>query len=264
MALKIELILFAGSIILLTSFLTHYLLAIPHDIIPSVPKQKHKYPTGVPDKFDPDGNVQHFPGNTIIIHLSNTSELYASLMILYDTLSQKSSVSHLYTLLPPSSWHMTVFEGVVDKIRKPGYWPANLALDAPLEECTQLYEKELSSFSLATPLPYNLTIPGYQALVNGIALDIQPQSTSDVVLRNLRDRLSEVLQIKQRDHETYGFHVSVAYFLRYPDDDQKNELMRILMNDFVKFPNNFELGRPEFCRFEDMFAFERILYLENW
>jgi hypothetical protein len=36
---------------------------------PKYPNAK-KYPNGVPAKFDPDGNVQPYPGNTIIAHLS--------------------------------------------------------------------------------------------------------------------------------------------------------------------------------------------------
>ncbi|KAJ6584745.1 hypothetical protein B0H19DRAFT_1106364 [Mycena capillaripes] len=38
----------------------------------NLPVQGPKYPSGIPNKFDPDGNVQHFAGNTIISHLSPT------------------------------------------------------------------------------------------------------------------------------------------------------------------------------------------------
>jgi hypothetical protein len=46
--------------------------------------QHKKYPTGIPDKFDPDGNVQPFSGNTIICHLLPSSEIYASMQVLYE------------------------------------------------------------------------------------------------------------------------------------------------------------------------------------
>lgn len=104
------------------AFLGISLLRVNFSLADPKTSPRPKYPPGVPDKFDPDGNVQHFPGNTIICHLSNLTDLYSSMIVLYDRLNQ-SPLSHLYTLLPPSSWHMTVFEGVTDKKRTPGYWP---------------------------------------------------------------------------------------------------------------------------------------------
>ena len=91
-----------------------------------------EYPRGVSSKFGVDGKVQHFPGNTIISHLSPSSDLYASMLVLHEKLLQ-SNLSSVITLLPPSSWHMTVFEGICDEVRKPGFWPSDLAVDAPLE-----------------------------------------------------------------------------------------------------------------------------------
>src|ERR1700728_1577795 len=61
------------------------------------------FPLDIPGKFDVDGKVQRFPGNTIISHLSSSSELYASLMVLHEKLRQ-SHLSSVFTLLPPSSW----------------------------------------------------------------------------------------------------------------------------------------------------------------
>ena len=226
------------------------------------PKPTPKYPNGVPNKFDPDGNVQHFPGNTIISHLSNSSDLYSSLLGLYGKLKE-SPLSHLYTLLPPSSWHMTVFEGVVDKIRNPDHWPSDLALDASLEDCTALFETKLSSFDLQTPFPYKLSITGFNRLKNGISLAIKPHAADNEALRGLRDRLADRLQLRVPNHDRYGFHIGVAYFLRHLTDDQKAELTNLLSENLKDMPKEFELGAPEFCTFEDMFAFKRLFYLKN-
>jgi len=243
-------------------FLSASLLRLTLSLSDFKASPSRKYPSGVPDKFDPDGNVQHFPGNTIICHLSNSTELYSSLMILYGRLTQ-SPLSHLYELLPPSSWHMTVFEGVVDKMREPGYWPSNLAMNASLEECTALYENELSSFDLQTDLPYHLSIVGFEPLKNGISLHIEPHMTDNRALRGLRERLADLLQIRHPNHDRYGFHVSLAYLLRHLTDDQKPELKSLLMDHFRDMPKEFELGPPEFCKFEDMFGFEPLFYLKN-
>lgn len=254
----LKFIIFLGFLV----FLSASLLRLTLSLSDMKASPRPKYPSGVPDKFDLDGNVQHFPGNTIISHLSNSTKLYSSLIILYDRLKQ-DPLSHLYVLLPPSSWHMSVFEGVVDKRREPGYWPSNLATDASLEECTALFENELSSFDLQTDLPYHLSIVEFKPLKNGISLRIEPHMADNTALRGLRDQLADLLQIRRPNHNRYGFHLTVAYLLRYPTDDQKSKLMSLLMDHFRDMPKEFELGPPEFCSFEDMFGFEPLLYLEG-
>jgi hypothetical protein len=221
------------------------------------------YPLGVPWKFDPDGNVQHYPGNTIIAPLSPSSELHTSLRALFDKL-KSNHLSHLYALLPPSSWHMTVFEGVLDDTREPGRWPDDLPLNASLEECTSLYEAKLASFDLKGDSPYHLSILGFSPMVAGITLHLEPSTSEDNArMRDLRDRLSELLHIRAEGHETYGFHLSVAYLLRFPTQDQDKELMKLLTDHFEGMPKRFELGPPVFCSFDDMFAFTPLLYLRN-
>ncbi|KAK7048170.1 DUF1868-domain-containing protein [Favolaschia claudopus] len=229
-----------------------------------LPNFQEPNPPGVPDKFDAEGNVQHFPGNTVIAHLSHSSELHRSLRRLHDKL-KGSHLHHLYALLPPSSWHMTLFEGVLDKVRVPGRWPDDLPLNASLAQCHSLYERKLSSFDLRCAPPYKLSILGFQKQVAGITLDLQPSTPQENSrLRDLRDRLSELLHIRAREHDTYGFHLSLAYKLRYLSEEQDTELTELLMDHFKKeMPNQFELGAPEFCKFEDMFAFEPLLYLKD-
>ncbi|KAF8208700.1 RNA ligase/cyclic nucleotide phosphodiesterase [Mycena galopus ATCC 62051] len=225
-----------------------------------------KYPPGVPSKFDPDGNVQRFPGNTIVAHLSPSlePELYKSMLALYDKL-KTSHLSHLYALLPPSSWHMTVFEGVCNDLRVPGRWPDDLPINASLEECTALFENKLSSFDLQCDPPYRISITGFDPLETGIGIHLEPYTADENArLRGLRDRLSTLLRIRSKDHATYILHFSMAYLLRILTEEQDKELMKLLMDHFEEdMPKQFELGAPEFCTFENMFAFKRVLYLES-
>jgi len=230
----------------------------------SIPVSQHKkYPKGIPDKFDPDGNVQSFPGNTIICHLSPSSEIYASMQILYKKL-KVHPLSHLYTMLPPSSWHMTVFEGALDKRRKAAYWPADLDLNASIADCTAALEKKLESFDLQYETPFRLSVIGFKPLVSSISVHVEPRAAvENSAIRHLRDRLADVTKIRQIGYDKYRFHLTVAYILRYLSDEQEKELMEVLMRHFKDMPKELELGLPEFCRFEDMFAFERLLYLKN-
>jgi hypothetical protein len=235
----------------------------------SITMSERKYPTGIPDKFDLDGNAQQFPGNTFVCHLASSAHLYptlepliSSLNALHEKLS-KSHLSHLYQVLPPSSWHVTVFEGVLDKRRQPGYWPADLSMEAPVEECNALFEKKLASFDLQAQLPYRFQITKVGALDNGISLRLEPHTAANAALRNLRDQLSDLLQIRARSHDNYGFHITLAYALTYLDDEQHNELMALLVDHLRDMPKEVELDRPAFCSFETMLEFKPILFLEN-
>jgi hypothetical protein len=254
------------SIVLLLS-LGAYLLRLnllAGSVDSSIPVSQHKkYPKGIPHKFDPDGNVQSFPGNTIICHLSPSSEIYASMQVLYKKLKEHP-LSHLYTMLPPSSWHMTVFEGALDKRRKAAYWPADLDLNASIADCTALLEKKLESFDLQYETPFRLSVIGFKPLVSSISVHVEPRTAEEnIAIRHLRDRLADVTKMRQKGHDKYRFHLTVAYILRYLSDEQEKELMEFLMRHFKDMPKELELGLPEFCRFEDMFAFERLLYLKN-
>ncbi|RUM20430.1 DUF1868 domain-containing protein [Rhizobium vallis] len=221
------------------------------------------YPNGVGTKFHADGSVKPFPGNTIICHLDPGSGLSSALLDLHKVL-RTHRLSHLYTLLPPSSWHMTVFEGVVDARREPGYWPSDLPADAPLYDCNQHFERKIEHFNAPLDLPLEIDVNGWQPLVNGIALRLSPRAASqEVGIRSFRDALSRLLNIRHPEHATYEFHLSIAYLIRHPSETDRRELEGLLDNTTIKLPTQFELGAPEFCHFDDMFAFRRRFFLEG-
>jgi hypothetical protein len=222
-----------------------------------------QYPPGTPGKFDKDGNVQPFPGNTIVCHLAQSSALYASLLGLYEKL-RASRLSHLYALLPPPSWHMTVFEGVCDQVRKPGYWPSDVPSDAPLADCTAHFAARLAAFDLRCDPPYRMCVRGIDPLEVGIGIHLEFRDREEEArVRGLRDRISDTLKLRHPGHESYGFHFSLAYLLRKLTDEQKAELSKLVLDHLEEAAVDFELGAPEFCTFEDMFAFKRLFYLRN-
>ncbi|KAK3329794.1 RNA ligase/cyclic nucleotide phosphodiesterase [Apodospora peruviana] len=222
-----------------------------------------EYPIGVPSKFDRDGNVQLFPGNTIVAHLSPSSELYQSMLLLHNKLASLSGRFAL-AMLPPPSWHMTVFEGVCDKVRSPaGFWPCDLATDATLEECTKHFAVKLKNFELETGTPpYRCRITGFSDLEVGVGVHVEFETADEERrVRRLRDRLAERLEIRHPQHDRYKLHLSMAYLLRHLTEEQKRELTGVLMGHFEEMPKRFELGRPEFCTFENMMRFDRLFYL---
>jgi hypothetical protein len=225
----------------------------------SIDDDTPEYPAGVPSKFAPDGTVQPFPGNTVIAHVSPESPLYASLMALHRKLAA-SEYAPFLALLPPDSWHMTIFEGVCDQVRGRGYWPAHIET---LKYCTSLFATRLRNARLedARP-PLRLKITGFDPLETGVGVSVEGRGPrEDRRIRDLRDRLADVLEIKHPNHARYGFHISIAYLLRHLSDEQEVGLTALLMQHWETVPKEFDLGAPEFCTFENMHSFHRLFYL---
>ncbi|KAK0624719.1 RNA ligase/cyclic nucleotide phosphodiesterase [Bombardia bombarda] len=179
-------------------------------------------------------------------------------------------------MLPPSSWHMTIFDGVCDLVRPSagGVWPADLPADVSLSECTAHFAAKLSSpsFSLRPEEqpPYKMRVVGFKPLGTAIMVRVEEGEKGEGVgLRGLRDRLAEKLGVRRPGHEGYVLHVSLGYLLRWLSEEEEGAVMGLLMEHFGRWGEDgvmgkgreFELGRGEFCRFEDMMAFERLCYL---
>lgn len=118
-------------------------------------------------KFDNDGAFLPFPGNTIICTVPPENPLYPILENLHIEL-RRQEFSSLHALLPPASWHMTLLEGVCDRVRTPDRWPQNLQLDAPIQTCSTLFASELSTFDLNATLPIRMAVADLTATTGGV------------------------------------------------------------------------------------------------
>ena len=98
-------------------------------------------------KFNPDGSVRFFPGNTVISKLHEDSEIYP--LISRISRSFREVQGRKYAYLPEHSFHMTVIQGVCDEDRKAELWSRHLSLETPLEETDVFFEQQ---FSRAKPL----------------------------------------------------------------------------------------------------------------
>ncbi|CEJ83187.1 hypothetical protein VHEMI03208 [[Torrubiella] hemipterigena] len=225
----------------------------------------NEYPPGVPSKFSPSGDVQLFPGNTVVAHIPPTSPLLAVLYQLYASISQQSTLRTKVALLPPSSWHMTVIEGVTNADCDPAKWPRGRCV-APVQDCTEEFAdnlKDLNKSPVEDGLspPYCARVVGLQPLTTGIALRLEAASKDeDLHIRWLRERIAdEAVGFRMPDHDKYEFHVSIAYLLPYLGDAEKRALNTVLQEILERFPQflEFNLDYVEFCSFENVFAFDR-------
>ncbi|KAH6962025.1 RNA ligase/cyclic nucleotide phosphodiesterase [Ilyonectria sp. MPI-CAGE-AT-0026] len=224
------------------------------------------YPVGVPIKFSADGAVQRYPGNTTVCHIPAGSPLLPGLHRVHDTLGSHPTLSRMIRLVPQESWHMTVLDGVRETECEPGMWPQGLEKE-PLEACTKEFSRslrqlgpELEKEGLAPP--YRMRVRGFDPAVVGVGLEVEGATSEEQQrMRKLRDRLADTLGFRAPNHLTYQFHVTIAYWLRHVDGEDRTELNKVFTDLLPAVDMEFELGAVEFCTFENMCAYPRLFYL---
>ncbi|MCJ2141606.1 DUF1868 domain-containing protein [Methylobacterium sp. E-066] len=218
-------------------------------------------------KFTPDGQVLRCPGNTIICHIEPSNPATAPLAAFRAAL-EAEPYAHKFTFTPPSSYHMTVFEGVIDFNRKPSLWPADLPLDASVEACNQLFIEKLEAFDLGCEPRFRMKVlegDGNVDVRPGAGIYLVPADEAEATkLRGVRDRLSDLLKLHQPGHDTYKFHTTQTYAIKPLSEIETSRyraVRRDSINALAAAMPVLELGAPELCLFDDMFAFNPRLYL---
>jgi hypothetical protein len=219
-------------------------------------------PSAVGSKFEPDGRLKRFPGNTILCPVPEGHPAMAPLCAMQAALAASAAGRHL-SLLPPSSFHMTVFEGVCDHLRQDGRWP-NDAGDRDLAALTRDFAVLLRRE--AAPLPIRmrpLQVGGRQGL--GLVLE-GADAAVERRLRGFRDRASHLLGLRRPEHDSYLFHITLAYFITAPDEAELAALRHAAASATAAFRAAlpvFSLPAPSLTTFEDMGAFLPVLTLRE-
>ena len=207
-------------------------------------------------KFDVDGSLRRFPGNTVIAHVLPASETFAALFDLQDALRAEPFASR-FAYLPPASFHMTVFEGITEPSRGTDRWPEGVPPDAERDLVTATLARRLSGLVLSPlrPRPTGL-FAGFSVTLAGA------DDAAEADLRDARDRLREATGIRRADHAAYVFHITLAYLLTHPPEDEARRIAETsdaLFADFAARVPVVELGPARLCDFEDMGAFYPLL-----
>ena len=109
-------------------------------------------------KFSLQGDVLPFPGDTIICHIAQFTQLSKDLIALRDSLKALPHATTKFRYLPPSSYHMTVFECDSIGRRKPGIWFEDLPLDASRKLVEEYLVARLKDFDLDAQLPIRMRV----------------------------------------------------------------------------------------------------------
>ncbi|MBK8022074.1 MAG: DUF1868 domain-containing protein [Chloroflexi bacterium] len=212
------------------------------------------YTMHVGEKFNADGSTRPFPGVTIICFADPASAIYRAGEALQAEL-RALSYAHKFALLPPPSFHMTVFSLICDYRRIPEEWSSRLPLDAPLAQADQFFIDTVAQVPPPSNFRMLLTFLGGW----GLSMRLTPaDQDSYKSLRTYRQQIAAATGVRYPDHDTYEFHLSLAYKLITLTDDERRhyaDLRRAWGDDLRCQIGVFDTGKPILTFFEDMFAF---------
>ncbi|MFN3017869.1 DUF1868 domain-containing protein [Vibrio coralliilyticus] len=221
------------------------------------------YAPAVGVKFNQDGTVRHFPGNTFICHIDQSIDLIVELEWAQSQLKAMQCAAK-FSFLPISSMHMTVFEGVCDQVRQPEKWTSKLPLDAPLAQTTDFFASAVSQIGAHSGFEMMFDYV-YNCPVGGTSIRIKPATDeSDLALKNCREQLRASTGINMPEFDDYHFHITLSYRIMELEESEKVELKQVAERISERFSQSFgrlKHGAVEFCRFDDMFKFEPLLTL---
>lgn len=209
-------------------------------------------------RFDTDGTFLPQPGNTVVSHVVDGSATQRALVRVREAL-KALPYGDRFAYTPVSSLHMTVFQGTIEGRRKPDYWPQELASEAPIDETTTFFLGRLKAFPAVSAFrmrPVEVTPLG--VVVTGATLEDERN------IRALRDRLTAPFGYSHPDHDSYTFHITLAYLKAWlPTGAETPYLPALaeLTRSLVTEVEVLELEVPAFCTFNDMTEFKPQHYL---
>lgn len=219
----------------------------------------HPFSVTAPDgggKFTPEGATLRYPGNTFLCHVDRTSQAFAGLAEMQRRLMALRWAGH-FAFLPAPSFHMTVFRGVAGHPLDFEGWPAWLPAGTPLEGVTRAFLTRLSGQAGVSGVRV-----GADRCDLGTSIAVVPQDpSSQQSLARVRDLLRDATGLRREDHDTYVFHVSLAYLVRWMDEAAAHAYVDALDTIFAAHRDalqGIELGPVEVCEFETMLSFRPV------
>jgi len=228
-------------------------------------------PNPTPDaalKFYPDGSVKPFAGNTVICHVPQQCRFRDGTVALHDALV-RSSFAHKLGILPPDSYHMTIYSGANDQNRAHSSWPGGVPLDASIEQCNSVMKERMKSVRLEGPFPLRvrINVPGTMHYGRASTLRMEgADAGSERILRTVRDRLADAYRFRALDHDMYGFHITIAYTMSDLSASEKTEYHALLQQAVDRITATtpvLELNLPTYCTFRDMYRFDTEVILRT-
>lgn len=226
-------------------------------------------------RFDGAGRPLRESGTTVIHHIADPAQNRA-LSAMRDRVAAVSDRAAagagegggdgeggpIFAWLPPSSYHMTLFDLMLHSRRAPERWPAGLAADASDAAADDHVLTALRTLRLDDAPPFHVAPRAVYATPGGLGVALAgADGAEERRLRALRDRIAAATGLADRPgHDAYGFHITIAYLIARPDPalaTRLDEAVDAAAAALTVAAPAFTLGPPEVCRFHDMTAFAR-------
>ncbi|WP_429814596.1 DUF1868 domain-containing protein [Ensifer sp. B1-9] len=211
-------------------------------------------------RYATDGRFLREPGNTVVSHVTAGSPSEAAVLAVRDRLMAMPEAGQ-FAFTHPSSLHMTIFQGIIEYRRRLPFWPADMALDTPIDVMTEHYRGRLKHFVPLGPFRARVT----EVTPTGLALE--GDSAADrACLRAWRDAFAEAFGYRHPDHDDYAFHITYAYVIDWLDDAALPRWQAMLSEQLAYLRERapvIELDPPAFCSFEDMNHFEELIVFSD-
>lgn len=207
-------------------------------------------------KFSTDGSVQSWPGNTFICHVDPQSDVHNELRSLQEQFKM-SRFAQFFTFLPPSSFHMTVFEGVSPGVKDTERLPLGATDSMSRDALTNIMLKAVEDVRFATTQTVEM-----DSLFCGLGLRvIRVGEQGETPLRINRNTLRTATGINPPDFDTYTFHITFAYLVQWltePTAIALVDLSEELAGRYKEKLSAIPLGPVEFCNFDTMHHFDSL------
>lgn len=216
-------------------------------------------------KFHPDGTVKPFGGNTFVGHLGQQGEDFAvfdALLNIYREAPAHDFASKI-TLTPPNSYHVTVFGGLNDEDQGGPRWPRQLAPALPVDAITQLWLRQLRARAPLTERAFEFEIVMPKAIRDG-APNLPLRPADDATARRLaalRHDLSAFTGIRDKNHDSYQYHMTFGYIQKILTEKEAQSLQAATHRWIEKIPSQgrrIRIPAVHFCSLKDMFAFREL------
>lgn len=213
------------------------------------------YGKSIGRKFEKDGSVRRYPGNTIIADVNPGCSAY-DVMVQLRKMVIDAGFDDSMILLPEDSYHMTVIQGLNDQVRTDEYWPALLPKDTPM----QGVDDHVTAAIASVQMPGAIRMKFREVRVNEMCFYLKLRAADEAqeqVLRAFRDAAAEAIGVYLPRHNEYGFHITLAYTRVIAEGEQAEQLQALLdeMNQYIANQPAFETTPPYVAYYDDMLRF---------
>ncbi|OLP44404.1 DUF1868 domain-containing protein [Rhizobium oryziradicis] len=210
-------------------------------------------------RFNQEGKFLPEPGNTIVCHLTEGSPNRQAISNARSRYMSMVEADRL-AFTAESSLHMTLFQGIIEYRRALPYWPADIPLETPIDDMTEILAQRLEHFRKGPSFRVHVT----HMLPTG--LQVEGVTAQDrAAMAEWRNRLADLFGYRHPDHDSYQFHITFAYVIRPLSEQalfQWQSMLGEVRDELRAQFDHIELDPPAFCAFEDMHHFEELLVLD--